>query len=240
MASDLSIVLLSLRVAAVATAITLPVGLGVAWLLVRRNPRGRAVIEVIISMPLALPPVVVGFGLLWIFSPTGPLGEAIGSVFGRDVVFTWIAASLAAAIVSFPLVVRTFMIALESVDSRYEAAARSLGAGPIKTFTAITLPLAYRGMLAGILLGFVRSLSEFGATIVVAGNIPGQTQTVPLAIFTRLQSGDDGLAMRLVVVSVVLAAISLLIHNSLLSRGGRGNLSGSGSAERDRTEMAGG
>ncbi len=220
-----------------ATAITLPIGLGVAWLLVRRNPRGRAAIEVIISMPLALPPVVVGFGLLWIFSPTGPLGEAIETVFGRDIVFTWIAASLAAAIVSFPLVVRTFMIALESVDSRYEAAARSLGAGPIKTFTAITLPLAYRGMLAGILLGFVRSLSEFGATIVVAGNIPGQTQTVPLAIFTRLQSGDDGLVMRLVVVSVILAAISLLVHNFLLARGGRGNLSASREAARDKTEM---
>ena len=236
MASDTSIVLLSLRVAAVATATTLPIGLAVAWLLVRRNPRGRAVIEVVISMPLALPPVVVGFGLLWIFSPTGPLGEAIESVFGRDIVFPWVAASLAAAIVSFPLVVRTFMIAFESVDPRYESAARSLGAGPIKTFTAVTLPLAYRGVLAGVLLGFVRSLSEFGATIVVAGNIPGQTQTVPLAIFTRLQSGDDNLAMRLVVVSVVLAAVSLLVHNFLLSRRGRGDLSSAGRAERNTNE----
>ena len=218
MASDTSIILLSLRVALVATAITLPLAMATAWLLVRRNPRGRIVIDVLVSMPLALPPVVIGFGLLWIFSPTGFLGEAIDGVFGRDVVFTWVAGSLAAAIVSFPLVVRTFIVALEGVDTRLEAAARSLGAGPWRTFFTVTVPLAYRGLIAGSLLGFVRALSEFGATIVVAGNIPGQTQTLPLGIFTRLQAGDVGLAIRLIIISVVLAAVSLLIHNYLLAR----------------------
>lgn len=218
MASDFSIILLSLRVALVATAITLPLAMATAWLLVRRNPRGRIFIEVLVSMPLALPPVVIGFGLLWMFSPTGVLGGVIDDLFGRDVVFTWVAGSLAAAIVSFPLVVRTFIVALEGVDIRLEAAARSLGAGPWRTFFSVTVPLAYRGLIAGSLLGFVRALSEFGATIVVAGNIPGQTQTLPLGIFTRLQAGDDGLAIRLIVISVVLAAGSLLIHNYLLAR----------------------
>ncbi len=227
MASDISIILLSLRVALVATAITLPLAMATAWLLVRRNPRGRIVIEVLVSMPLALPPVVIGFGLLWIFSPTGVLGGAIDGIFGRDVVFTWVAGSLAAAIVSFPLVVRTFIVALEGVDIRLEAAARSLGAGPWRTFYTVTVPLAYRGLIAGSLLGFVRALSEFGATIVVAGNIPGQTQTLPLGIFTRLQAGDDDLAIRLIIISVVLAAGSLLIHNSLLARARSG--------ERDRS-----
>ncbi len=218
MASDFSIILLSLRVALVAMAISLPLAMGTAWLLVRRNPRGRIVIDVLVSMPLALPPVVIGFGLLWIFSPTGVLGEAIESVFGRDVVFTWVAGSLAAAIVSFPLIVRTFVVALENVDIRLEAASRSLGAGPWRTFYSVTVPLAYRGLIAGSLIGFVRALSEFGATIVVAGNIPGQTQTLPLGIFTRLQAGDDGLAIRLIVISVILAAVSLLVHNYLLSK----------------------
>ena len=227
MASDISIILLSLRVALVATAITLPLAMATAWLLVRRNPRGRIVIEVLVSMPLALPPVVIGFGLLWIFSPTGVLGGAIDGIFGRDVVFTWVAGSLAAAIVSFPLVVRTFIVALEGVDIRLEAAARSLGAGPWRTFYTVTVPLAYRGLIAGSLLGFVRALSEFGATIVVAGNIPGQTQTLPLGIFTRLQAGDDDLAIRLIIISVVLAAGSLLIHNYLLARARTG--------ERDRS-----
>jgi molybdate transport system permease protein len=175
-------------------------------------------IEALVSMPLALPPVVIGFGLLWLFSPTGPLGEVIDSLFGGDLVFTWFAASLASAIVALPLVVRTFVIALEAVDPRLELASRSLGAGPWRTFAYVTIPIAARGLLAGVLIGFVRALSEFGATIVVAGNIPGQTQTLPLAIFTRIQTGDDSVAIRLVVISVVLALVSLLLHNRLVSR----------------------
>ena len=218
MSSEGEVILLSLRVAASAMLGLVPISLGIAWMLVRRNPRGRWLIEALVSMPLALPPVVIGFGLLWLFSPTGPLGEAIDSVFGSDLVFTWFAASLASAIVALPLVVRTFVIALEAVDPRLELAARSLGAGPWQTFAHVTVPLAARGLLAGVLIGFVRALSEFGATIVVAGNIPGQTQTLPLAIFTRIQIGDDNVAIRLVVISVALALASLLMHNRLVGR----------------------
>ena len=218
MSSEGEVFLLSLRVAALAMLGLVPISLGIAWTLVRRNPRGRWLIEALVSMPLALPPVVIGFGLLWLFSPTGPLGEAIDSVFGGDLVFTWFAASLASAIVALPLVVRTFVIALETVDPRLELAARSLGAGPWRTFVHVTVPIAARGLLAGVLIGFVRALSEFGATIVVAGNIPGQTQTLPLAIFTRIQTGDDNVAIRLVVISVALALASLLMHNRLVGR----------------------
>ena len=218
MSSEGEVILLSLRVAAFAMLGLVPISLGIAWMLVRRNPRGRWLIEALVSMPLALPPVVIGFGLLWLFSPTGPLGEAIDGVFGGDLVFTWFAASLASAIVALPLVVRTFVIALEAVDPRLELAARSLGAGPWRTFAHVTIPIAARGLLAGVLIGFVRALSEFGATIVVAGNIPGQTQTLPLAIFTRIQTGDDSLAIRLVVISVTLALASLLLHNRLVGR----------------------
>ena len=218
MASDVSIILLSLRVAVLATAITLPLGMALAWLLVRRRPRGRFVIEALVSMPLALPPVVVGYALLVAFGASGPAGRAINSVFGSDLVFTWVAAALAAALVSLPLVVRSFMVAIAGVDRRLELAARSLGAGPWRTFATITLPLAYRGIVAGVLLGFIRALSEFGATIVVAGNIPGRTQTLPLAIFTGLASGDDAVAIRLSLIAVGLAAITLLVHNYLLDR----------------------
>ncbi|NQW17953.1 MAG: molybdate ABC transporter permease subunit [Chloroflexi bacterium] len=218
MSSEGEVILLSLRVAALAMVGLVPLSLAIAWLLVRRNPKGRWLIEAIVSMPLALPPVVIGFGLLWLFSPTGPLGKAIDGVFGGDLVFTWFAASLASAIVALPLVVRTFVIALESVDARLELASRSLGAGPWQTFAYVTIPIAARGLMAGVLIGFVRALSEFGATIVVAGNIPGQTQTLPLAIFTKIQTGDDSVAIRLVIISVVLAMVSLLIHNRLVGR----------------------
>lgn len=218
MVSETSIILLSLRVAVVATAIAAPLALGVAWLLVRRDPPGRFLIDVLVSMPLALPPVVIGFALLWAFSPTGPLGQAVHWLLRGDLIFTWLAGSLAAAMVSFPLIVRSFMVALEGVDPRFEKAARSLGAGAWRTFATITLPLAAPGLLAGILLGFIRALSEFGATIVVAGNIPGRTQTLPLAIFTRLQAGDDDLAVRLTLLSVALGASSLMLYNYLLNR----------------------
>ena len=161
MSSDVSIILLSLRVALVATAITLPIGMVIAWILVRRRPPGRFVIDALVSLPLALPPVVVGYALLVVFSVSGPLGRFINAIFGSDLVFSWLAAVLAAAIVSLPLVVRSFMLAIAGVDMRLELSARSLGAGPWRTFLTITLPLAYRGIVAGVLLGFIRALSEF-------------------------------------------------------------------------------
>ena len=211
MSSDLTIVLLSLRVATVAMLIALPIGFGLSWLLVRKQIRGRFLIEAVVSLPLALPPVVIGYGLLILLGNRGPFD---------GLAFTTFAASLASAIVALPLIVRTFVVALEGVDPRLELAARSLGAGPWRVLMTVTIPLACRGLLAGVLIGSVRALSEFGATIVVAGNIPGRTQTVPLGIFTRIQAGDDQAALRLVVVSITLAVATLIVHDLLLRRGG--------------------
>jgi molybdate transport system permease protein len=218
MNSDISIVSLSLQIALVATGVTLPLGMFVAWLLVRKQFRGRFALDVIVSLPLALPPVVIGYALLWVVGTNSWIGQLSESWFGSTLAFTWIAAAIAAAIVSLPLVVRSFAAALAGVDPRLEIAARGLGAGSVRTFLTITLPLAYRGVIAGVLLGFVRALSEFGATIVVAGNIPGRTQTVPSAIFTRISAGDTDDAWRLALVSVVLGVLALGVHNWLLKR----------------------
>ncbi|MBT4125742.1 MAG: molybdate ABC transporter permease subunit [Chloroflexi bacterium] len=231
MNSDISIVGLSLQIALVATAVTLPLGMFVAWLLVRKQFQGKFALDVIVSLPLALPPVVVGYALLWVVGTNGWIGQLSESLFGSTLAFTWIAAALAAAIVSLPLVVRSFAAALAGVDPKLETAARGLGAGPVRTFFTITLPLAYRGVIAGTLLGFVRALSEFGATIVVAGNIPGRTQTVPSAIFTRISAGDTDAAWRLALVSVVLGVAALAVHNWLLKRSTNGIESSKG---RDR------
>ncbi len=222
MNSDISIVALSLQIALVATVVTLPLGMILAWLLVRKQFKGKFVLDVVVSLPLALPPVVIGYALLWVVGANGWIGQLSESLFGSTLAFTWIAAALAAAIVSLPLVVRSFAAALSGVDPRLEIAARGLGAGPVRTFFTVTLPLAYRGVIAGGLLGFVRALSEFGATIVVAGNIPGRTQTVPSAIFTRISAGDTDSAWRLALVSVVLGVAALAVHNWLLKRSANG------------------
>ena len=214
MSDDISMLLLTLRVGLAATAMNLPVALAVSWLLVKRRVRGGFLIDMLVSMPLAVPPVTVGFFLLLLLGREGPLGR----VPGLDVVFTWYAAAVAAAIVSFPLVVRAIMVAMSAVDERLEMSARSLGAGPFRVFFTVTVPLAYRGIMAGLLLGFVRALSEFGATITVAGNIPGKTQTLPLAIYTSIQVRDDLRAGLLAAVSLALAAATLLVHNWLVRR----------------------
>ena len=215
---DIPIVALSLQVAFVATGLTLPIGLITAWLLVRKNFRGKFLLDVFVSLPLALPPVVVGYVLLWLVGTQGWVGQISHALFGSTVAFTWFAAVLASSVVSFPLVVRSFTVALAGVDPKLEVAAKGLGAGSLRTFLTVTLPLAQRGVIAGVLLGFVRALSEFGATIIVAGNIPGRTQTVPTAIFTRISSGDTNSAWRLALVSLVLGVIALAVHNWLLNR----------------------
>ena len=218
---DISLLALTLRVALVATLVNLPIALAVSWLVVKRRVRGRFVIEVIASLPLALPPVVVGFFLLVVLGRDSPVGVAFNGLFGADIVFTWVAAALASAVVSFPLLVRPMMVAIGEVDERLEMSARSLGAGPWRVAVTITLPLAYRGVVAGVLLGFVRALSEFGATIVVAGNIPERTQTLSLAIYSNVQLRHDTEAMKLVAVSIVLAVVTLAVHNWLLARAAR-------------------
>ena len=218
MTLDIPIVAFSLQVAFVATGVTLPIGLITAWLLVRKDFRGKFALDVLVSLPLALPPVVVGYVLLWIVGTHGWVGQLSHWLFGSTLAFTWFAAVLASSVVSFPLVVRSFTVALAGVDPRLEVAAKGLGAGSLRTFLTVTLPLAQRGVIAGVLLGFVRALSEFGATIIVAGNIPGRTQTVPTAIFTRISSGDTNSAWRLAIVSLVLGVIALGVHNWLLNR----------------------
>ena len=218
---DLSLVAFTLRIALVATAINLPIGLAVSWLLVKRRVRGRVLIDMLVSLPLAFPPVAIGFFLLLLLGREGPIGVAVHRLLGTDVVFTWVAAALAAAVVSFPLLVRAIMVAMGEVDPRLETTARSLGAGPWRVAFTITIPLSYRGILAGVLLGFVRALSEFGATIVVAGNIPGRTQTLPLAMYSSVQVRDDATALRLIAVALGLAVASLLVHNRLLEKAAR-------------------
>ena len=219
---DLPLVSLTLQVALVATLINLPIGLGVSWLLVKRRIRGRFIIDMLVSLPLALPPVAVGFFLLLLLGREGPVGAAVHGLLGVDIVFTWVAAALASAVVSFPLLTRAMMVAMGEVDPRLEMSARSLGAGPWRVALTVTIPLAYRGILAGVLLGFVRALSEFGATIVVAGNIAGRTQTLPLAIYTNVQLRDDATALRLIAMAIALAVVTLLAHNWLLQRASQG------------------
>ena len=219
---DFTTIAVTLRVAVAATALNFPIALALGWLMVKKRIRGRFVVDILVSLPLALPPVVVGYFLLLLLGRDGPIGSVLHAAFGVELVFTWIAAALASAVVSFPLMARAVMVAMANVDERLEASARSLGAGPMRVFFTVTVPLAYTGILAGVLLGFVRALGEFGATIIVAGNIPGRTQTLPLAIFTEVQSGEDGAAIRLVGVSIAIAVATLAAHNWLLARSGRG------------------
>ena len=217
----LDAILISLQVAFVATLINLPLALLLSWLVVKKRVRGAFLLDILASLPLAVPPVVVGYMLLLMFGRRGPLGRLLEAALGWDIVFTWVAAAIAAAIVSFPLTARAIMVAMQGVDERIERSARSLGAGPLRVVFTITLPLAYRGILAGVLLGFVRAISEFGATIVVAGNLVGKTRTLPVAIYHNVQLGRDKDALILVAVSIVLAIAALAIHNWLVARSNR-------------------
>ena len=215
---ELQVIALSLQVAALGTVLGLPAALLLGWLLAKSNVPGKAVLDTVVSFPLVLPPVVTGYFLLLVLGRGGPIGAAAKGLFGVDVVFTWVAAALAAGLVAMPLMVRSIEIAMAGVDPRLEMASRSLGAGPLRTFFGVTVPLARRGILAAVLLAFARGLGEFGATIVVAGNIPGVTQTIPLFIFNRLQVGDDAGAVRLIVASMVLAFVALALHQRLARR----------------------
>lgn len=215
---SLSIFILTIKVAVVATAINLPLALAISWLVIKKQMRGRLALDVLVSLPLAIPPVAIGYFLLLLLGRNGPLGTIMYSLAGIDLVFTWVAAAIASSIVSFPLITRTIMVAIASVDKRLEMSARGLGAGQWRVFLTITLPLAQRGIIAGVLLGFVRAMSEFGATAVVAGNIKDKTQTIPIALFTNVQIGNDQAALELVGASVLLAVITLLIHNWLLEK----------------------
>lgn len=201
---------LSFQVAACAALLGLPFAAAIAYGLARSRVQGKWLIEALVNLPLVLPPVVVGYLLLACLSPVGPVGSLLLRWFGVKIVFTWWAAALASVVVSFPLMVRAMRLAFQGVDPRLEMAARSLGAGPLRVFLTISLPLARRGLIAGCVLGFARSLGEFGATIMVAGNIESQTRTIPLAIYTLTnQPGGMDRSWRLVGLAIGLACAAL-------------------------------
>jgi molybdate transport system permease protein len=209
---------LSLRVAFFSVAGSLPFGIAAAWLLARRNFPGKTLVDGLIHVPLVVPPVVVGYGLLVLFGRRGPIGGWLYDHLGITLIFTWKGAALAAAVMAFPLMVRAIRLSLEAVDRRLEAAARTLGAGPFDVFLSVTLPLALPGVLVGVVLGFARSLGEFGATIIFVGNIPGQTRTLPIAIYTLTQQPDGDLAaLRLSIISLVLA-LAALVASEVVAR----------------------
>lgn len=202
---------LSLKVSVAAVACSVPFGLAAAWLLARRQFPGKAVVDGLIHLPMVVPPVVVGYLLLVLLGRRGPLGAWLYDTFGITVAFTWKGAAVAAAVMAFPLMVRAMRLSLEAVDRRLEAAARTLGAGPAKVFVTITLPLMAPGILAGVVLAFARALGEFGATITFVSNIPGETRTLPIALYTLTQTPDgEAAAARLTAISVALALAAVV------------------------------
>lgn len=201
--------------ALMATALTLPFAIGVGWLLARRTFPGKALVETLVSLPLVLPPVATGLLLLWLFGRRSPLGRALDGV-GIEVVFTWKAVVIAMMVVGFPLMVRSVRSGIEQVDRRYEDLAATLGATPWRTLRTITLPLASRGIIAGAILGFSRALGEFGATIMVAGAIPGRTQTLAVGIYTFVETGREEAAWGLVLLSALLAFGAIYLSNRLV------------------------
>lgn len=204
-------ILLSLRVAAVATLVATPLGIAVGWLLARRDFWGKALLDAVIHLPLVLPPVVTGYLLLLTFGRRGAVGAWLAEHLGLVFAFRWTGAALACGIMSFPLLVRPIRLSIEAVDRRLEQAASTLGASPWRVFLTVTLPLAISGVLAGMVLGFAKALGEFGATITFVSNIPGETQTISSAIYALIQTPDgDAAALRLVVVSVVIATAALV------------------------------
>jgi molybdate transport system permease protein len=207
---------LSLRVALWSVAISLPFAIAVAFVLARKQFPGKTLFDALVHLPLVLPPVVVGYLLLIAFGKRGPIGALLEQWFGINVAFRWTGAALAAAIMAFPLMVRAIRLSLEALDSRLEAAAETLGANTVWVFLTITLPLALPGIITGTLLSFARSLGEFGATITFVSNIPGETRTLPLAIYTYTQvPGGDAQALRLSVLAILLSLAALAISELL-------------------------
>ena len=213
---------LSLRVATWAMVASLPFGVLIAWLLARRRFWGKSFLNGLVHLPLVLPPVVTGYLLLLTFGRRAPVGAFLADNFGIVFSFRWTGAALACAIMGFPLMVRAIRLSLEAVDRKLEAAAGTLGASPIWVFATITLPLALPGVIAGMILSFAKAMGEFGATITFVSNIPGETQTLPSAIytFTQVPGGDAG-ALRLTLISIIISMGALLVSEILAKRVGR-------------------
>ena len=217
-----AIILLSLQVSAVAMAAALPLAFALAWLLARVQFPGKILLDALVHLPLVLPPVVTGWLLLIVFGRTGPAGQLLEEWLGISLIFRWTGAALAAAVMALPLMVRAIRLSLANVDPRLEGVARTLGAGPWRTFFSVTLPLSLPGVIAALVLGLARSLGEFGATITFVSNIPGETRTLPLAIYTALQvPGGEGAVTRLALISVALSLVALALSEWLARRSGR-------------------
>jgi molybdate transport system permease protein len=206
---------LSLKVAVWATALNLLLGVGVGFLLARGRFPGRDLLDTVLTLPMVMPPTVLGYYLLVVFGRQGALGGWLQSQFGINLIFTWQGAVIAAALVAFPLVFKPARAAFEAVDGQLEQAARVLGISECGIFFRVTLPLAWRGILAGLLLGFARAMGEFGATLMVAGSIPGQTQTLSIAIYEAVQAGQDDSANTLVWLTSLVCILVLLAAGRL-------------------------
>jgi molybdate transport system permease protein len=215
---DLQVLGFTVRVAILAVVLLAPPGLALAWLLARKEFPGKALVETLVALPLVMPPVATGLLLLRLLGRRGPLGRAAQALFGADLAFTWRAVAAAMMVMSLPLLVRSARVAFEEVSPRLEAIARTLGAGEARVFATVTLPLAARGIVGGLLLAFARALGEFGATILVAGNIPGRTTTLATGIYGYVQLGQDANAFRLLAASVVIAFAAVLAGETWLRR----------------------
>jgi molybdate transport system permease protein len=211
----------TVRVAALATLLILIPGIALAWALARRDWPGKLLVETVVMLPIVMPPVATGLLLLELLGRNGPLGSFLHDRLGLTIVFTWRAVVIAMAVMSFPLLVRAARVAFEGVNPRLEQIARTLGASDLRVLFTITMPLAVRGLMAGTVLAFARALGEFGATILVAGNIPRRTSTLSLAIYGHVQLGQDSAAFRLLLVSVAIAFAAVWISEWCLRRGSR-------------------
>ena len=216
---EITAIKLSLRVATLAMAASLPFGIAMAWVLARTRFYGRPLLNALVLLPLVLPPVVTGYVLLLLFGRQGPIGHFLDEHFGIVLAFRWTGAALACAIMGFPLMVRAMQISLEAVDRRVEQAAATLGANPLFVFFTVTLPLILPGVIAGAILSFARAMGEFGATITFVSNIPGETQTLPTLIytFTQLPGGEAG-ALRLTLISVAISLGAILLSEAFVKR----------------------
>jgi molybdate transport system permease protein len=217
--TEWTIVTLSLKVSLVAVLVTMPIAYGLAWVIARRRFPGRMLLDALVHLPLVLPPVVTGWLLLILLGRNGVIGSWLNEVLGVTLVFNWTGAAVAAGVMALPLMVRAMRLSIEAVDRRLVGAARTLGASPLHAFLTITLPLSLPGIAAGAMLGFARSLGEFGATITFAANIAGQTRTLPLAIYTGLQvPGSESEVARLAIIAIVLSLGALLVSEWLVRR----------------------
>lgn len=222
---DWTVIGLSLKVSLVAVAAMLPIAFALAWVLARWRFPGKLLLDALVHLPLVVPPVVTGWLLLLLFGINGPIGSRLDQWFGVTLLFRWTGAALAAAIMAMPLMVRAMRLSIESVDRRLEQAAQTLGASPLRSFLSISLPLSLPGVFAGAMLGFARSIGEFGATITFVSDIPGETRTLPIAIYAALQvPGAETAVSRFALISVLLSLGALLMSEILARRATQGHM----------------